>query len=102
VTLPYPVEKRVGSPTPKAIDGYKANVLGAALGSLFGTLILVTPVVLGIIFTGHVAATIRMPVLLVAGAAYGVVLATIGVRVAARIAEFRVPEIAEIALRSKV
>jgi ABC-2 type transport system permease protein len=102
VTLPYPVEKRVGSPTPKAMDGYKGNVLGAAFGSLFGTLILVVPVVLGIIFTGHVAAAIRMPVLLAAGAGYGLVLATVGVRIAARIAEVRVPEIAEVALRSKV
>ena len=102
VVLPYPVEKRAGSPTPKAIDGYRGQVTGAALGSLFGTLILVAPVILAVVFTQHVAAAIRMPVLLVAAAGYGLVLATIGVRMAARIAEERVPELTEIAVRSKV
>ena len=102
VALPYPVEKRLGSPTPRAIDGYRGYVVGAALCSLFGTAILVSPVVVGIVLSDHVAALIRMPVLVVAGAAYGLVLATLGVRMAARIAEDRIPELTEIALRSKL
>ena len=102
VALPYPVEKRPGSPTPKAIDGYRGQVLGAAAGSLFGTLILVAPVIVAIAFTGHVGAPIRMPVLIVAGAAYGLLLATLGVRLAARIAAATIPELTEIAVRSKV
>jgi ABC-2 type transport system permease protein len=102
VVLPYPVEKRLGNPTPRAIDGYKGRVLGASLGSLFGTAVLVTPVVLGIVFSDHTPASTRMPVLVAAGAAYGLVLATIGVRIAARIAEDRIPELTEIALRSKI
>ena len=102
VVAPYPVEKRPGNPTPKAIEGYKLQVLAAALGSLFGTAFLVAPIVVAIVLTSHVAATVRMPVLLAAGAVYGLVLAMIGVRVAAGIAKDRIPELTEIALRSKV
>ena len=102
VVLPYPVEKRVGSPTPKAMEGYRGQVAGAALCSLFGTGILLIPVIIGVLLSDHVAALIRMPILVVAGAAYGLVLATLGVRLAARIAEDRIPELTEIAIRSKV
>jgi len=102
VLLPYPVEKRPGSPTPKAIDGYKGQVLGATLGSLLGTAILLTPMVLAVAFTGHVADGIRMPALLFAGAVYGLGLATLGVRTAARLAEVLIPELTEVALRSRI
>ena len=37
VTLPYPVEKRAGSPTPRAVSGYMGQALGGTLGSLLGT-----------------------------------------------------------------
>jgi ABC-2 type transport system permease protein len=102
VVLPYPVEKRPGNPTPRAIDGYKGHVFGAALGCLFGTAVLVLPVGAGIALSGHVASAIRMPVLLAAGAGYGLVLAAIGVRIAARLAEDRIPELTETALRSRL
>jgi NhaP-type Na+/H+ or K+/H+ antiporter len=77
-------------------------VLAATVCSLFGTGILVTPVILGVAFTGHVVATTRMPVLLVVGAAYGLGLGALGVWLAARVAENRIPELAEVAVRSKV
>jgi ABC-2 type transport system permease protein len=102
VVSPYPVEKRAGSPTPKAMDGYRGQVLAATVCSLFGTGILLTPVILAVAFTGHVAATARMPVLLVIGAAYGLGLGALGVWLAARLAENRIPELAEVAVRSKV
>jgi ABC-2 type transport system permease protein len=102
VILPYPVEKRPGSPTPKAVEGYRLQVLGATFGSLIGTAILAAPVIVAVVLTGHVSAVVRMPALLIAGAAYGLVLATIGVRLAARLAEDRIPELTEIALRSKL
>jgi ABC-2 type transport system permease protein len=47
-------------------------------------------------------AAIRMPVLLLCGAAYGFVLALAGVRIAALAAERRLPELAQIAIRSKL
>jgi hypothetical protein len=43
-----------------------------------------------------------MPVLLVCSAAYGLALAWIGVRIAAQAAERRVPELCQVALRSKL
>jgi hypothetical protein len=43
-----------------------------------------------------------MPVLLLCGAAYGLVLALAGVRIAALAAERRLPELAQIAIRSKL
>ena len=47
-------------------------------------------------------APIRMPVLLLCGAAYGFVLALASVRIAALAAECRLPELAQIAIRSKL
>lgn len=87
---------------PRAIEGYSLQVFVTGLGSLFGTAILVVPVVVAIVLTRHVAASVRMPALLAGSAVYGLLLATIGVRVTAGIAKDRIPELAEIALRSKV
>ena len=42
------MEKRVGSPTPA--DGYMGYRLAGSLGSLFGTVVAVIPVVLGALF----------------------------------------------------
>ena len=43
-----------------------------------------------------------MPVLLVCSAAYGLVLAWLGVRLAAVAAEQKLPELCQVALRSKL
>lgn len=102
VVAPYPVEKRVGSPTPKAVDGYRGQVMTGTFTSLLGTAVLVAPVVLAVVFTRHAAAGVRMPLLLVGAACYGLALAVLGVRLAARLAEDRLPELVEIAVRSKV
>jgi ABC-2 type transport system permease protein len=101
VVLAYPVEKRPGNPTPRAAEGYKMQNVGTAFGSIFGTAILAAPLIVAVVLTGHVAAAVRMPALLAAGAVYGLVLAALGIRFAARLAQDRMPELAEIALRSR-
>jgi hypothetical protein len=54
------------------------------------------------VFTRSDPATVRMPVLVVCAAGYGLVLAWIGGRLAARAAERRLPELYQIAVRSKL
>ena len=102
VTLPYPMEKRAGSPVPRPADGFIGDRLAGSLGSLVGTVVAVIPVVLGVVFTRSDPATVRMPVLVVCAAGYGLVLAWIGGRLAARAAERRLPELYQIAVRSKL
>jgi ABC-2 type transport system permease protein len=102
VTVPYPMEKRVGSPTPRAASGYTGYGLGGTLGSLLGTVLAVVPVVLGAVLTRSDPAAVRMPVLVLCAAGYGLVLAWIGVRIAARAAEQKLPELYQIAVRSKL
>jgi hypothetical protein len=53
-------------------------------------------------FTRSDAAGVRMPVLVVCAAAYGLVLAWAGVRIAAALAEPRIPELGQIAARSRL
>ena len=102
VTVPYPVEKRVGSPTPRPVDGYMGYRLAGAFGSLFGTVVAVIPVVLAAVFTRSDPAVIRMPVLVLCAAGYGIALAWIGVRIAGRAAEPRLPDLYQIAIRSNL
>ena len=63
VTLPYPMEKRAGSPMPRPADGFTGDRLGGTFGSLVGTAVAAIPVVLGVVFTRSDPATVRMPVL---------------------------------------
>ena len=102
VIVPYPVEKRVGSPTPRPVDGYLGYRLVGTFGSLFGTLIAVIPVVVGAVLTRSDPAAVRMPVLVLCAAGYGIALAWIGVRIAARVAEPKLPDLYQIAARSKL
>jgi ABC-2 type transport system permease protein len=102
VAVPYPVEKRVGSPTPKAADGYRGHVLAGTLGGLFGTAAAVTPVVIAAVLTRSDPALVRMPALVLCAAGYGLALAWIGMRIAARAAEERLPELNQIASRSRL
>ena len=100
--LAYPTEKRAGSPTPRATSGYTGRSVGATLATLCGVAVLVLPVLLGAALTGSDPAAVRMPVLVACGAAYGFGLAWTGVLVAARAAEQRLPELYQIAVRSKL
>jgi ABC-2 type transport system permease protein len=102
VTLAYPAEKRVGSPTPRSADGYGGQALASGLGSVFGVAVATVPVILAVEFTHSVPAAVRLPVLVVCGAGYGLALAWAGARIAARAAEPRLPELFQLAARSKL
>jgi ABC-2 type transport system permease protein len=102
VVLPYPVERRAGSPAPRAMDGYRGQVLAATLGILVATGALMIPVILAGVATRQDPALVRLPPLLVGAAIYGLLFAYVFQRMAARIAEAKLPELCEIAFRSKV
>jgi len=98
--LPYPTEKREGSPVRGATQGHAARALWATLGSLLGTAVAVSPVAAAEVLTSADPAAVRIPVLLVCAACYGFALAWAGVRIAARLAEPELPELCQIALQS--
>ena len=102
VTMPFPIEKKAGSPMRTAAAGYSSYGVAGTFGNFFGVGIAVSPVIVAVALTGHVAAAVRMPVLLLCSAGYGLALAWIGVRIAAQAAERRVPELCQVALRSKL
>jgi ABC-2 type transport system permease protein len=101
-TMPYPVEKRAGSPTPRAVDGYMGHALAGTFGNIFGVAAAVSPVIIAAVATRSDPAVARMPVLVLCAAGYGIALAWIGVRTAARAAEHRLPELSQIAVRTKL
>ena len=102
VTLAYPAEKRVGSPTPRSADGYGGQALVSGLGGFFGVAIVTAPVIIAVVFTHSVPAAARIPVLVVCAAGYGLALAWAGARIAARAAGRRLPELYQLAARSKL
>ena len=102
VVLPYPVERRVGSPTPRAIDGYRGIVLGSTFIVLILTVLLLVPVIIAGLVTRTDPAAVRLPALLLGAAAYGFVFAALFGRMAARIAGGKLPELCELAFRSKL
>ncbi len=102
VTLPYPMATRTGSPMRQAAPGYGSYTFGGILASLAGVAVAVTPVILAAAFTSAAPAAIRTPALMVCSAAYGFALAWAGVRLAAQAAERRLPELCQVAVRSKL
>jgi ABC-2 type transport system permease protein len=100
VTLAYPITRRTGSPMPQAAQGYTSYGLGGVLASLAGVAVLVTPVIIAGVLTSADQPAVRIPVLLVCSAAYGVALAWAGVQLAAREAEAKLPELCQMAVRS--
>jgi ABC-2 type transport system permease protein len=98
--LPYPTEKREGSPVRGASQGHAARALWATLGSLLGTAVAVGPVAAAEVLTSADPAAARIPLLLLCAAGYGLALAWAGVRAAARVAEPKLPELCQIALQS--
>jgi ABC-2 type transport system permease protein len=102
VTAPYPVERRVGSPQPRPADGYRGAAFSGNLGSLAGTAASLIPVVVGAVLSKGDPAAIRMPVLLVCAAGYGIALAWAGVRIASRAAEQKLPELTQVAIQTKL
>ena len=60
------------------------------------------PVILAAQLTHAVPAAVRLPVLELCAAGYGIALAWMGTRIAARTADQRLPELYQIAARSKL
>jgi ABC-2 type transport system permease protein len=102
VVLPYPMEKRAGNPTRQAAQGHAGQQFVGVFGSVGGVAVAASPVIAAAVLTGGDPAAIRMPVLLAAAAVWGLALATAGVRIAARAADGRLPELAQVAIRSKL
>jgi ABC-2 type transport system permease protein len=102
VASAYPVEKRAGTPMPRAVSGHNGEAVGSQLITLLGVGLAVTPVILAAVFARTHAAAIWMPVLVMGGAAYGLALVWGGVRGAAAVAEEKLPELAQIAIQTKL
>jgi ABC-2 type transport system permease protein len=102
VTLAYPAEKRVGSPMPRPEDGYGRRAVAGSFGSLFGVALAAIPVILAVELTHSVPAAVRMPALVLCAAGYGLALAWAGARIAARAAGRQLPELYQLAVRSKL
>jgi ABC-2 type transport system permease protein len=102
VALPYPMDKRMGSPMLVAAQGYGAYRFADILGGMLGTGALCSPVIVAVALTNADPAAVRMPVLVVCSAVYGLALAWAGVRIAASAAVGKLPELSQIAIASKV
>jgi ABC-2 type transport system permease protein len=102
VVLPYPMVKRAGSPMAQAAQGYGSYGVAGVLGNLAGVSVAAIPVIVAVVLTNSDSPVARMPVLVLGAAVYGVTLAWIGVRIAARAAEQRLPELCQAAIRSKL
>jgi ABC-2 type transport system permease protein len=100
VTMAYPVEKRGGTPMPRAASGHNGEAAGSQLITLLGVGLAATPVIIAAVLTQSVPAAIRVPVLVLGAAAYGLVLTWGGVRAAANLADQKLPELAQIAVQS--
>ncbi len=101
-TLPYPMDRRAGTPVRVAAQGFGGYRLVSVLGTLLGTGALASPVLVAALLTTSDPAAVRMPSLVGGAAAYGLALAWIGVRIAARAAAQRLPEMCQVAIRSVV
>jgi hypothetical protein len=103
VVAAYPMEKRAGNPMAQPAAG-SGGYRFAILGTLAITAVLAIPAILAAVFTSGVPEPVRAPVLLVGAAAYGCALAVAGVevRIAAAAGEQKLPELNQIAMRSKL
>jgi ABC-2 type transport system permease protein len=102
VTMAYPAERRPGNPTPRPADGYMGHRISGTFGTIIGTGVALVPVLVAIALTSSDPSAVRLPVLLVGAAAYSLVLASAGVRIAAQAADQKLPELAQIAMRTRL
>jgi ABC-2 type transport system permease protein len=101
-TLAYPVERRPGNPAPRPADGFMGYRIGGTFGGIIVTGIAILPAAFAVLLTQSDPAAVRMPALVVGAAAYGLILAWAGVRIAGQAADRKLPELAQIALRSSL
>ena len=102
VVLAYPMDKRAGNPIRQAAQGYASYQLLAVFGSVGATALAASPVIIATVLTSADPASVRMPALLLFATAYGLALAMAGPRIAAAAAEGRLPELCQVAIRSKL
>ena len=102
VTGAYPMVKRIGTPIYTSAPGYGSSRVAATIGTLFGIPALVAPVIVAAVLTAGAPLAIRAPLLTIGAAAYGLVLAWAGVRIAATAGAGRMPELCQVALASKL
>jgi ABC-2 type transport system permease protein len=100
--LAYPVEKRAGNPAPRPADGYSGYPVLGALACLGSVAVVIAPVVIVSVLTRSDPATARMPLIVLGAAGYGFALAWAGVRFAAAMAAQQLPELCQVALRSRL
>jgi ABC-2 type transport system permease protein len=99
---PYPVEKRSGTPTPRPLDGYMGLSVGVTFGSLIAVAVAIVPIILAVILTATAPTGVRMPLLVLCAAVYGLALTCAGVGIASQVAGRKVPELYQIAVRTKL
>jgi hypothetical protein len=87
---------------PQSAQGSGAHALGSNLGTLACVAVAAAPVIVAANLTSAGPAQVRVPVLLVCAAAFGLALAWTGVRIAARVAEGKLPELCQVAIRTRL
>jgi ABC-2 type transport system permease protein len=102
VSVAYPAEKRAGTPMPRAADGHNGQAVAGAFAALFGVGLAVLPVIVAAVLTEADSAAVRLPVLVLFAAVWGLALAWAGVEGAASMAEQKLPELAQVAIRTKL
>ena len=94
--------KRTGFPILVNAQGYGAYRFGGVLGTLAGTAVAATPVIIGVMQTATDSDVIRIGVIWPCAAVYGFALALAGVRLAAVAAAGKMPELCQVAVRSEM
>jgi ABC-2 type transport system permease protein len=102
VALAYPMQKRAGNPLPQQAQGYGGYAVGSVFGTVASVAVAVIPVIVFGNLTSSASAAIALPALLGCAAAYGFLLAWLGVRAAAIVAEAKLPELCQVAMRTSL
>lgn len=102
VVLAYPMQKRAGNPMPQPAQGYTGHAAGAIFGTLASVAVAAIPIIILGNVTSGVSVAVRLPVLFGCAAVYGLSLAWLGVRAAAVLAEGKLPELCQVAMRTSV
>ena len=102
VALPYPMARRAGTPILVAAPGYGGFRIGGVLGTLAGTAVAATPVIIGVLLAASDPLAVRIGVLLPCAAIYGFLLALAGVRLASAVGAGKLPELCQVAMRTTV
>ncbi|HLX49831.1 MAG TPA: hypothetical protein VKS82_15990 [Streptosporangiaceae bacterium] len=100
ITAPYPLVQRPGNPMRRPADGYTGYAALGVFANLIGVGVAAAPLIAAAVLTTGVASPVRVPVLIVAGAVYGLLLSWAGVWIAANAAEGKLPELCQVAARS--